>query len=98
MGNQKIVMYSRGCVRIIKQVSYPHADVFSNMYSVWLPISGPVEDKPITVWDGSTCKREELVTNDVIRSAGHGVREAWVLLHDEQQNFYYLSQQTREPD
>lgn len=81
MGDEKINIYSRGRVRII---------------NVWRPISGPVEDKPVTVCDGSTCKSSELVTNDVIRSAGHGVREALALLHSEQQKFYYLSSQTKD--
>ncbi|RDL33004.1 Uncharacterized protein BP5553_08443 [Venustampulla echinocandica] len=81
LGDEKVDMYSRGRVRII---------------NVWRPISGPVEDKPVTVCDGSTCKTSELITNDVIRSAGHGVREAWALLYGEQQKFYYLSSQTKD--
>ncbi|EXJ85022.1 hypothetical protein A1O3_05697 [Capronia epimyces CBS 606.96] len=64
--------------------------------NVWRSIAGTVEDKPVTVCDGSTCRSCDLVTNDVIRSPGHGVREAWALLHEEKQKFYYLSHQTRD--
>lgn len=68
--------------------------MFNIVTSAWRPTHGKVEDKPVTVCDGSTCKQSDLVTNDVVRSAGHGVREAWALLRGEGQKFYYLSHQS----
>ena len=65
--------------------------------SVWRPImEGTIKDKPVAVCDGTTFRHSDLVTTDIIRNSGHGVREGFALLYHDDQKFHYMSRQTKD--
>lgn len=61
--------------------------------NVWRPLIDSVKDWPLAVCDGSTVKRDDLVEADHVRQ--HYTGSTMYLMHNQQQRFYYMSEQSK---
>lgn len=62
--------------------------------NVWRPLTNAVQDYPLAICDGSTVDRADLVEADHIRRQYMG--STMYLKHNQNQRFYYMSNQTKE--
>ncbi|MCJ1281118.1 hypothetical protein MMC26_000436 [Xylographa opegraphella] len=60
--------------------------------NLWRPLYHTIEDRPLTVTDGSTVNAADLIRTDYVRR--DDVQETMYLMHNSKQKWYYLSQQT----
>lgn len=61
---------------------------------MWRPLYHAVRDRPLALCDGSTINPNDLVAGKIIR--GDDPRETYYLMHEKEQKWYYLSEQTPE--
>jgi len=62
--------------------------------SVWRPLVNSVEDWPLAVCDGSTANQNDLVEADHIRR--HYMGSTMYLQYNENQQFYFMSKQSKD--
>ncbi|KAH8596649.1 methyltransferase CmcJ [Bisporella sp. PMI_857] len=62
--------------------------------NVWRPLIDSVEDWPLAMCDGSVVNRSDLVETDHIRR--HYMGSTMYLMHNPQQRFYYMSNQSKD--
>jgi hypothetical protein len=67
-----------------------------NDYSIWHPIKGPVEERPIAVCDGRSVDTSRLIEVDITRGRYTGTVQ--YVLYDSMKPFhwYYMSRQSDE--
>jgi len=83
-------------IRRARSVLGSEADMFLKtgrvrVINVWRPLYDPVVDRPLCLCDGSTVKSSDLIKVDVIM--GDIERQVINVLHQQDQRWYYLSQQ-----